>query len=233
LRQQGEQATDIIVRLGSPPPDLDVGVLRTELLDLSGYYAKQSLASLDVGALLAEVTELIRKHHILLPPAVSMLIKVLITLEGTGRGLSPEFNLARLLEPYKVQVLKRRLSPERHLKRVEQMVRGVERFAQVVPSGLVDIVSQLRKGDFTVQVQHHGLEDLRVELRRSAESLTLGILTAALLLGASLLFVSGAPPLAWGYPLLGIVGYLLGALLTLRLLWAIGRIESLKRKKRR
>jgi ubiquinone biosynthesis protein len=233
VRQQGEQATDIIVRLGSPPPDLDTASLRTELLDLSAYYTKQSLAELDVGALLSEVTELIRKHRILLPPAVSMLIKVLITLEGTGRALSPEFNLAKLLEPYQMQVVKRRFSPERQLKRVEQMYRGVERFAQVVPSGIVDIVGQLKRGDLSMQVEHRGLEDLRLELRRTAESLTLGILAAALILGSSLLFVSGAPPLAWGYPLLGLAGLALGGALTLRLLWAIGRMKGLRSNKRR
>lgn len=232
FRRQGDQAAEIVVRLGTPPSDLDLDALRMELVDLTETHIRESLADLDVGQLLRDVTELIRKHHILLPPAVSMLIKVLVTLEGTGRGLSPQFNLAELLEPYQAQVIRRRLSPERHLKRVERVYRDLERFASIVPMGLADIVAQLRKGNFSVQLEHHGLEELRLEVRRAAQSFTLGVLTAALLLGSSLVFVAGTPPLVWGYPLLGLVGLTLGAALTARLLWAIGRLTSTQQRRR-
>jgi ubiquinone biosynthesis protein len=232
VRQQGDAACDIVVRLGSPPPDLDIGMLRAELVDLSGYYTKLSLADLNVGQLLSDVTELIRRHHIVLPAAVSMLIKVLITLEGTGRALSPEFNLAKLLEPYQAQVLLRRLSPQRQLKRVERLYRDFERAAQVVPMGVVDIVGQLKRGDLSVQLEHRGLDDLRCELRRSANCLALGLLTSALFLGSSLLLAATAPPLWLGQSLLGLLG-LAGAFgLGLRLLWAVRRLGWVEPKRR-
>ncbi len=220
-QRQGERATDIIVRVGTPPRDLDVGMLRTELMDLTGYYVTKALSEIDVGQLLTEVMDLIQRHHIVLPPAISMLIKVLITLEGTGRALSPEFNLAELLEPYKTQVILRRLSPERQMKKMQRLYRDLERAAQVVPTGLVDIVAQLRKGDFRVQLEHQGLQELGLELRYSANCLTLGILTAALFLGSTVLLSAKVPPLVFGQSLFGLLGYVLAVLFGVRLLWAV------------
>jgi ubiquinone biosynthesis protein len=44
-----------------------------------------------------------------------------------------------------------------------------------------------------------------------ANRLTLGILTAAMIIGSSMIITTGVRPFLFGYPALGLVGYLLSA----------------------
>ena len=46
-----------------------------------------------------ELTDAIRRYHVMLPPPLALLLRVLVMLEGTGRLLAPDFNLVELLEP--------------------------------------------------------------------------------------------------------------------------------------
>lgn len=65
----------------------------------------------DLSGALNEMIAIIRQHRILLPSRVSLLIKMLVMFEGTSQQLSPDFNIVELLEPYRVEAVRSRLSP--------------------------------------------------------------------------------------------------------------------------
>ena len=111
---------DSICALGSAPKDLDTDQLRVEMGEYVAIYGGQSLDEFDVGGSLNRMMEIVRRFNILLPSRVSMLIKVLVMLEGTARELNPQFNLAQILEPHKKMIVKRRLSPVRLMKKARR-----------------------------------------------------------------------------------------------------------------
>ena len=63
------------------------------------YPPQQSIDEFDLSGCLNGIVDIIRRHEIVLPAKVAMLLKVLIMLEGTAQQLSPRFNLAELIEP--------------------------------------------------------------------------------------------------------------------------------------
>ena len=81
----------------------------------ASYHASRPLEQFDLSGALTELTEIIRRYHILLPAGVAMLLKVLVMLEGTARQLSPSFNLMELMEPFQDQMMRDRLKPQRWL----------------------------------------------------------------------------------------------------------------------
>lgn len=44
--------------------------------------------------MMGEITALLREHRVALPPDLALMVKVLVTLEGMGRRLDPEFDMA-------------------------------------------------------------------------------------------------------------------------------------------
>jgi ubiquinone biosynthesis protein len=92
-----------------------------------------------------------------------------------------------------------------------------------LPDELHRLLRRLENGDLTFNFQHRGLEDLDDVLRSAANRLTLGVIIGALIIGSSLLVTTRVPPLLFGYPALGIVGYLLSAILGLYVIWDIIR----------
>ena len=96
-----EHMTTMIVRLGKTPADLDRAALSLDVADFLSYYASQSLDKFDLSGALNEMMEQIRRYHIMLPARIVMLLKALVTLEGTARLVSPKFNLVEMIRPYR------------------------------------------------------------------------------------------------------------------------------------
>lgn len=215
--------TSLITRVGMVPSDLDSSALNTDIADFISHYVNQPLDEFDLSAALKEITEIIRRYRIMLPPQLSMLIKVLVMLEGTSRLASPSFSLFEVIKPFQRQMLLRRMSPARQIKKFWKIFREVEHAAEVLPGRLMDISRQIESGQFDVHLDHRQLEP-------SVNRLVLGLLTSSLFIGSALLMSFKVPPLLKDISVLGALGIALSFLLGLKLLRAIGKSGRLDRR---
>jgi ubiquinone biosynthesis protein len=224
----------IVKRLGKAPPQLDEAGLANDLADYVGGYATQSLDQFPVGAALTDMIEIMRRYRIMLPPTVAMLIKTLVTLEGTAKLLSPRFSLMEVMQPFHRGMMFRRLSPARQAKKLRRFYMEVEQLAEILPQRVVQILEQVQEGRFDVHLDHRGLGP-------SVNRLVLGMLASALFVGSSFLLSYQVPPLlfyrsesVWlgmkDISLLGLSGCILSLLVGLRLLRAIGKSGHLDQK---
>ena len=203
------------------PNDFDRDALRAEIGDFVSEFVGQSLKDFDLSGSLNGMTEIIRRYQIVLPSSASMLLKVLVMLEGTSRQLDPRFSLAELIEPYYTKAMKRRFSPKKLLHRTQRKFRDWDRLIDMLPRDLADILDRVKRGTFDVHLEHRRLES-------TINRLVLGILTAALFIGSSQLWSRNAPPLLGGVSVFGALGYAAAAFLTYRLLVAIKKSGDIK-----
>jgi ubiquinone biosynthesis protein len=220
--QDSGQLTSIVMRIGSTPPGLDEGALGIDLADFVAHFANQPLESLDLSGALNEMIEIIRRHHIVLPASIGLLLKMLIVLEGTGRMLQPSFSLMEMIQPYQKRMLLRRISPVRHAKKLRRILYEVEQLAELLPRRVREILQQVQTGKFDVHLDHRGLEP-------SINRLVLGMLTSALFLGSSLLVSRGVLPW-YDVSVPGAIGCSMSVVLGLRLLRAINKSGRLDRR---
>lgn len=211
--------TQVIVRLGDVPRDLDHAVLSNDVADFLAHYAHQSLHDIDLSCALNEMTEIIRRYRIMLPARIAMLIKMLVMLEGTSRLVCPRFSLMDMLAPHQKQMVRRRISPWRRLRKITRIYTELEHLAEVLPRKVLDMVDQFRAGTIDVHLDHRGLEP-------SVNRLVLGMLTSALFLGSALLLRSESRAIS----LFGAGGCLLALVLGLRLIRAINKSGHLDRR---
>ncbi len=225
--------TAVIKRIGHIPDDLDESALAHDLADFVGIYSNQQLEQFDLSAALNDMTEIIRRYQISLPFQAALLIKVLVTLEGTSKALSPNFSVMEVMRPFQRRMLLRRLSPRRQARKVRRLYYEMERVMETVPKRLMDIVEQVQSGRFDVHLDHRGLEP-------SVNRLVLGMLASALFLGSSWMLAHDVPPVLFSQPgsrfglqnvsILGLVGCFFSMLLGLRLFRAIGKSGHLDRR---
>jgi ubiquinone biosynthesis protein len=204
----------VIMRVGLVPTDLDEAALSTDVAELLGDYSNQPIDQLDLGSALNDITEVIRRHHIILPTGIALLIKVLVMLDGTARLLHPHFNLTELIRPFYARLLWKRLSPASQWRKLRRLYHEWEYLSRMLPRGLVGLVQQLQSGRFDVHLEHKRLEP-------SVNRLVFGMLTSSLFVGSALLWTSKLGPLIFEIPVFGAVGCILSFGLGLRLLWAI------------
>jgi ubiquinone biosynthesis protein len=228
VEQDSQQLGAVVMRVGATPPGLDEAALGLDLADFVAHYAHQSAERFELACALREMFELVRRHRIVLPAAMTMLLKVLVMLEGAGRRLSPAFSLMELLKPYRKKMLARRISPKRQLRKARRIAYELEQLAEVFPRRLRDILQQVQTGRFDVHLDHRGLEP-------SVNRLVLGMLTSALFIGSVLLVINDVLPLAFwpleGVSAPGLLGVVLSAALGLRLLRAINKSGHLDQRR--
>ena len=102
---------DVIALICKAPADLDRAGLSGDLLEVFGQYGSQAVDQFDVGGTLTAVTRLMHEYKLFMPSRISMLLKCLIVLEGTGKGLNANFSLAELLAPYSAAVRAAQILP--------------------------------------------------------------------------------------------------------------------------
>jgi len=159
---------------------------------------------------------------------MTMLLKVLIMLEGTGQRLAPTFSLMELLKPYRKKMLARRISPSRQFRKARRIAYELEQLAEVFPRRIRDILQQVQTGRFDVHLDHRGLEP-------SVNRLVLGMLTSALFIGSVMLVTNNVWQLRFwpldGVSAPGLLGVMLSAFLGWRLLRAINKSGHLDQRR--
>ncbi len=225
--------TSLIKRVGTIPPGLDEGALAIDIADFVGQYATQSLHQFDLGGALTDMTQIIHRHRISLPPQVGLLIKTLVTLEGTTKMLSPKFSLMEVMAPFQRKMLLRRLSPARQLRKARRIYFELQQLAEIVPRRFGEILEQIQSGKFDVHLDHRGLGP-------SVNRLVLAMMASSLFLGSSVMLSMEVPPLLifpdntyFGLQklsVLGLSGCTISILVGLRLLRAIGKSGHLDRR---
>jgi ubiquinone biosynthesis protein len=224
ISKDAVELADSVMRLGSVPADLDREELRAEISNFVSEFGSRSLRDFNLSAALRQMTDIVRRYHILLPSSLALMLKTLVMLEGTSRQLSPNFNLAALIEPYQMKVLKHKLSLDRVLRRVYRMYRDWDRLIDILPRDITEILRRIRNGTFELRHEHRRLET-------TVNRLVLGLLTASLFLGSSLLCAQKAPPAFADISIIGAIGYVLSLFLGYRLLRTINKDENSDKKK--
>jgi len=209
-----DRLSDHVLRIASVPQSVDRKALRRDIDDFLSEYVNVSIDDLDLSAALETFTGILRTHHILLPAGISLLIRVLVMLEGTSRLLDRNFSLADLIQPYAVRSVRRRYSPQNLLKQTKKTYRDWDRVLKILPRELFDILTRMQEGRFDVSIEHRRLEKV-------VKWLVHGILSAALFMGGSMILSQGIPPKIGGISIIGAVTSFLGLLLGYRLVRAM------------
>ena len=214
-----DRLTDHVYRIATVPQSSNRNDLRRDIDDFLTEYVNISINDLDLSATLDTFTDILRTHHILLPAGISLLIRVLVMLEGTSRLLDRNFSLAELIQPYAVKSVQRRYSPEKLLQQAKHTYRDWDRVLKILPREIFEMLIRIREGRFDVSIEHRRLEKV-------VKWLVHGILSAALFLGGSMIFSQEIGPLVGGISVIGAVASILGLLLGYRLIHAMKKSDD-------
>ena len=219
----------LVERVADCPVTLDEHALANDIADFVGQYSTQELAHFDTSGAISDFIALVCKHKIKLPRDVALLLKVLVSLEGTGRELTPAFSLMEVMQPLQRSLLLKRLSPKRQFRKAQRFYTQLEQLAESMPNRVANILEQIQTGKFDVHVDHR-------RLGPTVNRLVMGLITSALFLGSAMMLSYKVPPLlfpgnAWigiqDISVLGLTGCVISVLLGFRIVWAIRKSGNL------
>jgi ubiquinone biosynthesis protein len=223
--------TRIIRRIGNAPPTLDESALAIDVAEYIGTFGRQSLGEFDLTGALNELSDILHRHAIKLPNQSALLLKMLISLEGTLRELGASFDSLEIVQGFMRRSMARHLSPRRRLRQARRIYLEAENFLEAAPDEVISLLRQARRGEVRMTLEHQ-------RLGPTVNRLVLGLITSAVFLGSSLMLAMKVPPLLFhqrtvlglqDLSLLGIVGLIGSITVMLWILLAINRSGHLTR----
>jgi ubiquinone biosynthesis protein len=222
--KDSQAVLDTLVEItGERTADVDAKSLQRAILDLLDSYYSIPLENLNLGQLMMEFNGLLCEHNLRVPADLALMIKALVTSEGTARQLYPELNVVEEAEPLVKKLATERWKPEVMWRRMRRIFSHLFTMQKNLPKRLDHIFRKIERGELSIPLEHENFEGLQHSFQHAANRLTLGIITASMIIGSSLIITTGIKPLLFGYPALGILGYLFSAVFGVWLLISIMR----------
>lgn len=214
---------DTLLTITTGGVDIDQRSLERELLDILDAHLVASVSELNLGQLMLEITDIIRKYHLRVPADLFMMIKALVSAEGAVRLIHPDMDFVEEIRPHLKRLVAQRFKPETLWQGARAFFFKLAVSPFRFPKRIGDIVEKMERGKLRIGFTHRNLEGLQDTLEKTFSRLTMGVILGAMIIGSSLIITAGVPPILYGYPLLGLTGYLISAVLGLWLIFDILR----------
>ncbi|BCR04179.1 ubiquinone biosynthesis protein UbiB [Desulfuromonas versatilis] len=208
---------------GEVTDEVNLKALKRDLGELIDAYYEIPLQEINAGKLLVEFIEILTSYQIKFPADLMLLGKALVTIEGIGRQLDPDFNMVEHLRPFMTRMVRDRLSPTSLSKELFRVAQSYSALAKNLPRDLKEFINRVNRNKFKIDLEHRGLEKLINDLDKSSNRLSFSLIIAALIIGSSLIMQTEKGPMLLGFPALGILGYSIAGFLGLWLAIAILR----------
>ncbi|MFO7988433.1 MAG: ABC1 kinase family protein [Thermodesulfobacteriota bacterium] len=221
--KDSRKLAQMVSSIATAHKSVNTGHLEKDLIEIMDVYLSLPLKEIRVGTLLEDLVEVLKAHTLRLPPDMSIVIKALITVEGTARILYPDLDVISEATPHVRRLVSRQYSKGYIWQRLRNNLSAVWGLQQHLPRTLSTILRKIESDDITIGFDHKNLSPMQKALESSFNRLTLGIVLGAMIIGSSMIITTGVGPLLFGYPALGMTGYLISAVLGLWLIITIIR----------
>lgn len=192
--EDAERMVDVTLDLGIARTRIDRGLLRQDLQRLLNRYSDRSLGEIELGAAIEDGLMIIRRHNLLLPSNLALLLKTTAMAEGLASRVDPGFEPVAALRPYTEHLLMHQLDPRELWKRLGHAGYEAAQLGTDMPHMLRRILGSVDRGQLEVGVRPERFEPLMYRAERLVNRVVLGIITAAFIIGLAILLAVYNPP---------------------------------------
>ncbi len=222
VKEEEEKAAMAILQLARiENENLDKDAFAKDMGDIIRTYFYGSLKEIKLKNLLTDIVSLMSQYRVYFKENNYLLVKALITIEGVGKRLDPEFNAAKEIEPYIRRFYKEFFSLRAFLEKTEELPKEIADFFRGFPQDIKALIEKIKSGELKIEFEHLGLEKMEETLEKSANRLSIAIIIAAILIGSALIVLAKTPPLVRDIPILGIAGFVVAVVMGVILIHSI------------
>ena len=208
---QADVVATYAMKLGQPRDSFDEVAFRRRVADLVARSADSAAEPVEVGRMVLELARLSAESGLRLPPELSMLGKTLLSLDEIARTLEPEVSPNAIVRQHAAALMQQRMADSMSPGRLLSSVLETKELMERLPERMNRILDRLANNEIEVKVDAIDEARLMEGFQKVANRITLGLLLAALIVGAALLMQVETSFRILGYPGLAILSFLLAA----------------------
>ena len=224
-----QKLVDVILTLGNHDNRIDYTLFYNDIETFMHHYVSANLKDINLSDVIQEIFSIAHRHRISMPKGVSMLARGLVTIESTVMLVDPNISIIEIAANHVTKQLFTHFDLKKELsttgkKTYEAFKNGIE-----LPVQLSEMIKMVMKGRLKVNLDIMESSVPLKSINHMVNKLTVGIVSAGLLMASSLLCTTDMTPKVFGIPALGFIGYITAVGLGIWLLFTV--IKEKKRNK--
>ena len=229
---RGDEAAEISIKMGEPKPRFDESDFRHRVSDLVAEHADTALDRIDAGQVVLRIERIAADTWFRLAPEFTMIAKTLMNLDRVVYILAPNFDPNAIIREEASNLILRSLMNSAEPARIMSGVLEVKEFVERFPARINKILDAIGNNELKIAVDAIDERVVLDGLQKVANRITIGLVLAALIVGAALLMRVETSFRLFGYPGLPMIFFLLAAIGALVLIFNILLYDKKPRKKK-
>jgi ubiquinone biosynthesis protein len=205
---RGHDVAEIAESVSEPLPGYDAAAFRSGVAELVGRHGDANVAEVGAGTVLTQLMQVCGEARLRLPAELSMVGKAMLNLDDVTRTLDPTFAPQELMPSYGEKLLRREMTDVHGLTGLLGPLVEMRELLETLPRRTQSIVDQVAAGEFTVEVDALDEQELLRGAQKIANRVTVGLLLAAMIVGAAMTMSVDTASTLFGYPSISIVFFL-------------------------
>jgi len=222
---RADDVADVAIKIGQTAPDFREKEFRERVEEVVARTQDATLGELQIGRVFLDMAKQAGETGIRMPPELTVLGKALLNLDGIGRILAPEFDPTASIQRNASRMMRQRMLKSVSPGNVYGSLLEVKDLVTRLPARVNKILDATAENKFGFKIDTgidaHGF---MMGLQTVANRITVGLIIAALIVGAAMLMRIPTAFTIFGYPGLAMLFFLGaamgGVLLLLRILVA-------------
>ena len=228
---RGELAAEAAIKMGEPKEGFDRNSFERRITELVSDNSDAILSKLNAGKVTLEITRISADCWFRLPAEFTLIAKALLNLDRVVYTLDPTFDPNSIIRERANEILQRNIvksiSPNSLLSGVVEL----KEFAETFPRRVNKILDAIGNNEVRIGVDAIDEKVVVEGLQKVANRITLGLVVAALIVGAALLMRVETTFRIWGYPGLAMILFILAAAAGGALIFSIVFYDEKRRKR--
>jgi ubiquinone biosynthesis protein len=208
---QSDDAVAFALKLGEAREQFDEPEFARRVADLVGRHQDAELRNIQIGKAVLEIGRVAGDVGLRLPTELTMLGKTLLNLDQIGEALDPKFNPNASIRRNAAEIMRARLLKSASPGNLFSSILEMKEFVERLPGRVNKILDAVANNQLEVKVDAIDEARLMTGFQKVANRITMGLVLAALIIGAAMLMPVETSFRILGYPGLAIILFLLAA----------------------
>jgi predicted unusual protein kinase regulating ubiquinone biosynthesis (AarF/ABC1/UbiB family) len=208
---RGDEAASVVISLGEQRDDFSELEIRRVVGELVGRYQHAAAKELNVGSVMLEMARGGNQHGLRLAPELALLGKTLLNLDEIGRLLDPEYDVNGSMRRNAAALMRRRMLKTLSPASVITSVLEIRDLAERLPARMNRVLDALAANDLRLKIEVIDHGSIIDGFQKVANRIALGLVLAALIVGAAMLMRVQTTFTILGYPGLAMLLFLAAA----------------------
>ena len=229
---RGDSAAEAAVKMGEAKEGFDRRTFERRIGELVNDNSDAILSRANAGKVSLEITKIAADCWFRLPPEFTMFAKALMNLDRVVYTLDPTFDPNAVIRERANEILEQNIIKSMAPNNLLSGVVDLKEFVGKFPPRVNRILDQIGNNELRFKVDAIDEKVVLEGLQKVANRITLGLVVAALIVGAALLMRVDTTFRIWGYPGLAMIFFLMAAAAGFGLVFSIVFYDEKRRKKR-